>query len=345
MKQSRYLELMKEHLTIKGLTLTNADMYIEIETFFHNQLRMCASHCLDTCVEWLLDGPWKLLERLPQAIANPVEYLNGLIAHSLDYCSPSYVMFAKIFQKEDVPLVREKLKLELYTLMSRWDAMSLPAQFAQNLLSKWQSDPSSAKSRPRLSDPFFGAMSDTMQRDLFDVYIREFARSVSSRSKEHVFKYLVGKAESTIGRADIPLHLFVLHDQPQLLLWYVERYKIDLQAPLSSDADLLRFAQDQPWTYNADGLFQSALTVDQFIQRLVTSGDQPSSIFFYNGGGKLGWNMDFTYNGLSLTQFAVASGSYFMYPSTKGDFSTPYCARNTTIPMLATYYKDMVEYQ
>eukprot|EP01034_Spumella_vulgaris_P040325 gene40325-49868_t len=306
--QPRYLEIMKENLTIKGLTLLSWPMDVEDAEFFHNLLGDCVMEGFEQCVEWLLDGPWKLLERLPQSTADPIEYLNSLLVNSFQFCHPSYVTYVK---KEDIPLVREKLKLEMYSLLKDWDGKSQPSGFVQDIILNGRPDRLAGKCRPRLLDPYFKNLSDEYQHDLFETYTNEYAMQFAeSQTKHAVFQLLMRKADLA-GRANVPLHLFILNEHPSLLVWYVKHYKIDLQASLSSDADLLAFAQEQPWTRNADGVFQSDLTMDQFLSVLIFAGDFMLCFCAYHGG-QTRWLMDFTYNGLNLMQLAVVSGSYIV---------------------------------
>eukprot|EP01034_Spumella_vulgaris_P037700 gene37700-46510_t len=309
--QTACLEHMKSVLTIKGLTLFSWPLDPQEVSFFERLLREFASEGFEQCVEWLMDGPWKLLERLPQAITNPAEFLNKLLVQSLQFNHPSYLTYVK---KEDIPLVREKLKLEMYTVLKDWDGKTPPGAFLQDLVLRWRPTRLAGKCRPRLSDPYFKHLSDEYQHDLFETYINEYSlmSTGTAPNKQPVFELLIRKAD-LVGGAKVPLQMFILQEQPRLLAWYVAHYKIDLQAPLSSDADLLAFAQDQPWTHNADGVFQSGLTIDQFFWFLIYTGEGVNS---FTGGyhqyNKVKWDTNFAFNGFNLMQHAAAAGSYII---------------------------------
>eukprot|EP01034_Spumella_vulgaris_P033734 gene33734-41618_t len=393
--QPRYLEIMKQHLTIKRLDMLAWLMNLQTSEFFCSLLRACLTEGFEQCVEWLLDGPWKLLERLPQAIANEAKFVKELLVHTLQWTHPRYILYIK---KSEIPLVRKKLRLGMYSLLEKWDGRSSsPAEIVTGLISDPGFDVSSVKLLRQQNDPIFAKLSDKALHNLFIVFLNEFTMkfNVLGVGKRSIYEALVLKAD-VLQDTKIPLQLFIQHEQPLLLNWYVKRYQIDLQAPLSSDAELLRFAQEQSWTHNADGEFQSDLSIDQFLRCLIFAGDFVVSFASFNFATK--GNLDITYNGMNMVDLATVSGSYIVLKTTKnlslwkqpegaprwklcvsvsidafhtalkrnhrhvveyllpsfandnvstsrGDFTTAYYARNTTIPSLKNYTAEKLEEQ
>eukprot|EP01034_Spumella_vulgaris_P035792 gene35792-44138_t len=213
--------------------------------------------------------------------------------------------------QEVINQIHAELAVEIHRLYDSWDCNTMTAvQFMESKQIGEVVDAATGRRLFDIQEPLSEGMRTrkTAQGDsILQLWLHDILTSNSDPLfRTELLEYFLERADEQ-GIAHPHLGQMALAVQPDLLQWYVERYWINLQAPLDTDLTEVKYSTYSSWMLDNNKQRQAGLKICEYLCAATVSCEHSVNFAWLFAQCP---NPRFTIHGSNMLQLATITGRY-----------------------------------